>query len=881
MIENLSGRIIRILYTYADDNDIENEIDSSEIMKNQKEYSIKIKIVNGDHDENLYYLTGKSIMKPEIDDYLDLTPCIKKNEEYQAINYINIVLPTKNEHIKKRLSDDKIFKIDGIGKKTIDKMVDKYSELIWTENSGCNAIEKKVFDKIRIYLKKKNKPNEKQYEDTHQIISFFSDNYEIYLSTKEANKLYIYFCFEKRIKLDKKPFNEKDIYKNIYYLIPFININKLNVLCSKIKLSSEQKEMMNIMINLYKVNSNGSSCVKITDNMKKYITKLLEYENLVVEYDDYLYLYKNFKCEDDIADFLLLHNDKSYGDLFDNNDVIDIKSNLLNNKIVPNDDQINAIINGITKKFSVICGFPGVGKTFVIQKITEICISNEIHVCILAPTAKVVSKIRSDIEKSLEEKNNFVQYYTIHKLIYMLKYKQKNEINDFIDYEEEINNTKVIIIDEMSMVNNNLFLELLKILKNMNVLPNIIISGDTEQLPPIGIGNLFNNIIDSKIFPITNLTKQMRSVGELNNSILKIREGIVPKPHDKYEVFPANSEVHMRFILLEKIKSLLKNKIGFEKIMLIAPTNKTIQLFEKDVKKIINTNITIESNKFSIGDYVMIIKNIYSSGIDKKIDNTSICKNNKEPCGNCKECIILRYNNYNNIDMNGFDLTNGMIGTISSEDNDYYNLKFKNYNKDDYIIVTFSKKYFHMYLKLSYINTIHKYQGSENDYAIILISDNDEYMATRKMLYTAVSRAKNKCIVITNEDNYKKCFKKNDFRCSKLSDMIIKKFEDILPPKTKKTNEVVIVGKKKIPSVLKTHVWNKYIGDEIGKSTCFCCKINIISQRDFICGHIEAEKNGGNTDINNLRPICSSCNLSMGTKNMFEFMKSYNFDIVN
>jgi hypothetical protein len=81
--------------------------------------------------------------------------------------------------------------------------------------------------------------------------------------------------------------------------------------------------------------------------------------------------------------------------------------------------------------------------------------------------------------------------------------------------------------------------------------------------------------------------------------------------------------------------------------------------------------------------------------------------------------------------------------------------------------------------------------------------------------------------------------------------------------------------KTHIPSTLKRLVWNKYIGEEIGKSKCFCCKLSDITQLHFHCGHIVAEKNGGRTDLTNLLPICQNCNSSMRTMNMNEFIKKY------
>jgi 5-methylcytosine-specific restriction endonuclease McrA len=94
-------------------------------------------------------------------------------------------------------------------------------------------------------------------------------------------------------------------------------------------------------------------------------------------------------------------------------------------------------------------------------------------------------------------------------------------------------------------------------------------------------------------------------------------------------------------------------------------------------------------------------------------------------------------------------------------------------------------------------------------------------------------------------------------------------------PRQKKETETEKVPKKKsIPSAIKKLVWNKNIGEDIGKSKCYCCKSTDISQTSFHCGHVIAESKGGKTIVSNLKPICQNCNSSMGTKDMNDFMTS-------
>lgn len=91
------------------------------------------------------------------------------------------------------------------------------------------------------------------------------------------------------------------------------------------------------------------------------------------------------------------------------------------------------------------------------------------------------------------------------------------------------------------------------------------------------------------------------------------------------------------------------------------------------------------------------------------------------------------------------------------------------------------------------------------------------------------------------------------------------------PNKVKQTKN----KKKTIPATIKRLVWNKYIGEHIGKHKCYCCKVTDVTQLSFHCGHVISEKNGGDLSIENLRPICQNCNSSMKSTNMDDFMATH------
>lgn len=85
--------------------------------------------------------------------------------------------------------------------------------------------------------------------------------------------------------------------------------------------------------------------------------------------------------------------------------------------------------------------------------------------------------------------------------------------------------------------------------------------------------------------------------------------------------------------------------------------------------------------------------------------------------------------------------------------------------------------------------------------------------------------------------------------------------------------------RRALPAAVRDSVWNLYIGEDINKHRCLCCKKVLISNRNFQVGHVQSVRDGGTDEINNLRPICAPCNHSMSTQNMIEFVKKYGYFI--
>ena len=81
--------------------------------------------------------------------------------------------------------------------------------------------------------------------------------------------------------------------------------------------------------------------------------------------------------------------------------------------------------------------------------------------------------------------------------------------------------------------------------------------------------------------------------------------------------------------------------------------------------------------------------------------------------------------------------------------------------------------------------------------------------------------------------------------------------------------------KEKIPATVRNIVWATHIGKDKTSGDCYCCGVETISKANFAVGHVLAEANGGSLLVDNLRPICTLCNSSMGKRNMLDFMTTH------
>lgn len=384
------------------------------------------------------------------------------------------------------------------------------------------------------------------------------------------------------------------------------------------------------------------------------------------------------------------------------------------------EEQKETISNCCKTSVTLITGQAGTGKSTILRALVEIYKDFKIYCCALS--AKAAQRIT---EVTGHEAS------TIHRLLHYQNGK-------FLYNELSPIECDVLVLDEASMVNAEIFLSLLSAVK---VGTKVIICGDDEQLPPIGCGNIFHDLLRSSKYPCVKLTKILRQAersGIIADS-RKIRQNEYPIDNpepmittgdlqDMTYVFRQDRE-RMRDLA---VKTYLKTaeKYGVENTIIITPckqnrTNSTEELNRIVQDKLIPTSapsITIGEKQLRTGARVIQRVNDYEKNVfnGETGQITRIYERNK-PNGNGKEQFIeVKFNNGNTVTYNRSELSS---------------------------------------LELAYALTVHVTQGSGYDNVIVLVDNTHYKLLDSCLLYTAITRAKKKCLLIAEPGAFSHCVK--------------------------------------------------------------------------------------------------------------------------
>ena len=410
-----------------------------------------------------------------------------------------------------------------------------------------------------------------------------------------------------------------------------------------------------------------------------------------------IYLTSDFNDEKYIAHFLC----KEKGELLLTDE--SIEEGIISNEnalgIEYDENQKQAIRSFFRNDISIIIGGPGTGKTTIVKTMVNIFkeyfpFSNLI---VVAPTGRAAKRINEICD--CESK-------TIHSLL-----KWDKESNTFVHNEDEPIIYDAVIIDEFSMVDNSLFASLLKAGNNIK---KICIIGDNNQLPSIRPGNLLSDLIDCGIFETITLKANYRQ--NKGSEIIELASDIINGEIDlnrfKKDVFyydHLNSENE----LLDFIKEDLNNGYTLDDIQVLSP-------MYRGPLGIDNLNLMLQ-NAFNPPGYGKAQKKI--GQVIYRLDDKILQLKNRP----------------------SDDVYNGDIGILEDID-DKENSLMVNFD-GNYVFYT-SEEY--QEISLAYAMSVHKAQGSEYPIVYFVINPNNFRMLNRNLIYTAISRGKNKLVIIGN-----------------------------------------------------------------------------------------------------------------------------------
>ena len=352
----------------------------------------------------------------------------------------------------------------------------------------------------------------------------------------------------------------------------------------------------------------------------------------------------------------------------------------------------------------VLTGGPGTGKTTVIKGILSILKAQGLKIRLAAPTGRAAKRLSETTgQKAL----------TIHRLLEANNLAQDDNLQ--LGFSKDIDDqldADVIILDEVSMVDIVLMHHFL------NAVPDgcrIILVGDTDQLPAVGPGSVLKDIIRSQKIPAIRLDEIFRQAQTsmiIQNAHI-INAGRLPdirKQYSDFVFYELNDDTSITQKILDLCTKDLPHE-GFDvlkDVQILSPMhrflcgveNLNLMLQEQLNPKKNQDELKYSSQTFRVGDKVMHIRNNYPKNV-----------------------------------------FNGDIGFIQDINNEKLTVDYFDH------IVTYEKNELNE-LTLAYASSVHKSQGSEYKVVIIPLSTSHYIMLQRNLLYTAITRAKQKVIII-------------------------------------------------------------------------------------------------------------------------------------
>ena len=636
--------------------------------------------------------------------------------QFKISNY-EIIIPKDNEDIVDFLSSSFI---KGCGKKTAEKIVEIY---------GDKSLE--IIKENKFALDKVEGISEAKRDKIYESLINYSKSSDVILKLKnlgfsieEAGR--IYTKYKDRI-LDI-------LENNIYLLNEIVDFKRLDsIFLNNFEDKLDKRRVKACILESMKaISLNTGDIYYKNEDVYSILNRLF---NIQIDYDIYLeylselerellivcdnsncYLQENYAAEIEIAKLLKKIDNKDIT-TYNYDEAISKLEKKLN--ITYNADQKRAITSALNNNITIISGGPGTGKTTIINAIVKLYIEkNKLNnidlaeqIALLAPTGRASKKMST---------STGLMASTIHRYL-----KWNKDTNDFMINENNKNFQRLIIVDEVSMIDTLLFQALLK---GINSYVKLILVGDAFQLPSVGPGLILSNLIDSDLFnyvPLNQIYRQSENsyipylAREIKNK--ELAEEFTNKKDDYNFIMSDSKEI--RLVIKKIIEAGINKGYNENNLQILAPMYKGdngIDNLNKMLCDIFNPDVGQKSILY--GDVT------YKEG-DK---------------------VLQLVNDADNFVFNG-DI--GFIKSIAT-----INTPFKKEVVTidfDGNIVVYQKKDLKN-IRHAYAITIHKSQGSEFDHVIMPITFNYGNMLYNKILYTGVSRAKKSLILIGDASSFYK-----------------------------------------------------------------------------------------------------------------------------
>ncbi|MBD5560247.1 MAG: ATP-dependent RecD-like DNA helicase [Clostridia bacterium] len=372
-------------------------------------------------------------------------------------------------------------------------------------------------------------------------------------------------------------------------------------------------------------------------------------------------------------------------------------------------EQEQALKTVLSSSVSVITGGPGTGKTTILRALIRVLHAHGMSCRLGAPTGRAAKRMN---EATGEDAR------TIHRLL-EYAYDEEDEQGFFRVNEEEPLETDVVLIDETSMVDAFLFESLLE---GIHPGTRLVLVGDADQLPSVGPGNVLRSLIASDVIPKVSLTYHFRNEGRIANAAHDILAGRMPQfDSQQFIMLEAYSPQEVQQLLVREYQRALT---AGEDVQVLAPVKKN-DLGSVELNALLRDAVNPEapdkpqvvrgSLLFRQGDRVMQTNNDYQREWTNPMEG-----------------------------VNGTGVFNGDIGRIEGITGGELEVRF-----DDGRLAFYGPDELNQ-LDGAFAYTIHKSQGNEFDTVILpmLYPTGPKGFLSRSLLYTAVTRARRKVILI-------------------------------------------------------------------------------------------------------------------------------------